>query len=195
MSITSGLCRELRIVQDIIDLAGNPPEPIQPRSCSQHRRTASDLLRHIQAAEQAASAIELGDRLHAETACLLAGIQRHVYDVVKRAETGGFSRSAAGAVIPTNEALAEQFAELRDKSLYPIVEALRRLSVIAAAAPIPADVMTSDRATQLFFVTRETLKQAVQDGDLQPYRDVREPKHASRRFSGAQLAKLYDRRP
>ena len=52
--------------------------------------------------------------------------------------------------------------------------------------------MSPDRATQLFDASRATLRQAVPDGELQSYREAREPKGGPRRFSGAQLALLYD---
>jgi hypothetical protein len=194
MSVTVKLCEELQLIQGVIGLAGNPPLRSQPRTVGQCAQTAEDILRHIETAEQATSRTELRERLQAETMSVLASIKRHVGDIARCADGAGFRWNRPGPVPSAQEAMTEQFAELRDKCSYPLMDVLQRISAIAEATPIPADAITGERATQLYWATREDLRQAVQDGELRSYRDVYEPASGLRRYSGAQLAKLFERR-
>jgi hypothetical protein len=193
MSETIELCKELKSIQAVIGIAGNPPLRSEPLTTRQFARIAEDILRHIQAADQTRSRTQLRPRLDGETVYLLASIKRHVGDIVRCTDAGPWSRNAAGSVVATDEALLEHFADLRDKCCYPLMDVLERISAIVEAEPVPADAMTAERAVQLFCVTRDTLRQAVHEGELKSYRDPYEP-GSSRRYSEAQLAGLYDHR-
>lgn len=195
MRDASALCSELQKLQNVIGLPGNLPRPSEPPTARQYVEAAQNLLQHIETAEQEVSTSKLRTRLQNEAASLLVNIKQHVCEIVRYASAGASLKVEPCVGVPADEALIEQFEDLRDKCCYPLMDMVERISSILEATAMPADAMTPELATKLFCVTRHGLSQAVKDGQLQSYRDVHEPKSARRRFSKAQLAKLYERQP
>ena len=56
------LCRELQVIQSVIGLAGNPPQPLQAANRRPvYWRQPRSILQHLETAERATSAAELRD--------------------------------------------------------------------------------------------------------------------------------------
>jgi len=195
MPDASALCSELQTIQNVIALAGNPSKLSEAQTALQCAETAQELLQHIDTAEQEVSTSKLRPRLHDEAVSLLVSIKRHVAEIIRYANTGASLKVEPFDGMPANEALIAQFSELRDKCCYSLMDMVERISKILGVTAMPGDAMTAELATKLFCVTRNGLSQAVKDKQLQSYHDVHQPKTARRRFSEAQLAKLYPRRP
>ncbi len=194
MPDASALRSGLQTIQNVIALAGNPPKRSDAQTALQSAETAQAILQHIATAEQDVSTSKLRPQLQHEAASLLVNIKRHVCEIVRYASAGASLKVERFDSMPADQALIEQFSDLRDKCCYPLMDMIERISKTLGAATIPGDAMTPELATKRFCVTRNGLIRAVKDGQLQPYREVHEAK-TSRRFSEAELAKLYERRP